>query len=81
MGMMARTHPHADADYRVVTLKDGGFGVEVKIPDTFPATVSTFATAAEAEAWIADHKGRVKADAGGQRWFRRSGTRSRPGGR
>lgn len=80
MGIMARTHPHAEAAYRVVVLKDGGFGVEVTIPDTFPTTVSNFASKAAAEAWIADHKGRVEADAGGQRWFRRSGTRARSGG-
>jgi hypothetical protein len=79
--MMARTHPHAEAAYRVVVLKDGGFGVEVRIPDTFPTTVSNFATEAEAEAWIAEHKGRVKADAGAQRWFRRSGTGTRRGSR
>lgn len=70
---MARTHPHAGAAYNVVTLADGTFGVEVRIPDTFPTTVSNFATEAQAEAWIEQHKGRVQSDPGAQRWFRRSG--------
>ena len=74
---MARTHPHAEATYRVIPLKDGTFGVEVSIPDTYPTTVSNFATAAQAEAWIAQHKTRVQADAVSQRWFRKSGAPSR----
>ena len=60
---MARTHPHAEATYRVIPLKDGTFGVEVVIPETYPTTVSPFATEAEAEAWIARHKRNVEADA------------------
>ena len=73
---MARTHPHAEATYTVVLLEDGTFGVEVVIPETYPATVSPFASAPEAEAWIARHKTRVEACAavGGQ-WFRRPGGR------
>ena len=33
---MARTHPHAEASYKVVALEDGSFGVEVSIPDSSP---------------------------------------------
>src|SRR5438874_342631 len=33
---MARTHPHAEATYRVVPLTDGTYGVEVTIPDSYP---------------------------------------------
>ena len=69
---MARTHPHAEATYRVVPLTDGTYGVEVTIPDTYPTTVSNFATEADAEAWIEQHKTRVQTDTGSQRWFRRS---------
>jgi hypothetical protein len=69
---MARTHPHAEAIYRVVSLSGGSFGVEVSIPDTYPATVSKFATEADAEAWIAKHKSRVEeatsANFGVSRW-------------
>jgi hypothetical protein len=65
-------HPHAEATYRVVTLDSGYFGVEVIIPDTYPTTVSRFATEAEAEAWIAQHKSRVQSDAVSQRGFRRA---------
>jgi hypothetical protein len=75
---MAKTHPHAEATYAVVALDDGKFGVEVKIPDAFPATVSNFTTRTEAEAWIERHRSQVEADTGAQRWFRRTGSRGRP---
>jgi hypothetical protein len=52
-------HPHAEAKYRVFARPDRTFGVEVTIPDTQPATVTSFATEADAEAWIAAHKQRV----------------------
>ena len=56
-----KAHPHAEATYRVVSLKDGGFGVEVAIPETYPTTVSSFASEAAAEAWIEKDKERVRA--------------------
>ena len=59
---MTRTHPHAEASYRVVTLPSGAFGVEVSIPNTLPTTVSAFATEADAQAWIANHKNHVSED-------------------
>jgi hypothetical protein len=54
-----RTHPYAEAVYRIVELSGGGFGIEVKIPDSNPTTVSSFETEAAAEAWIARNKKRV----------------------
>jgi len=72
MGGMAKTHPHAEATYRVVALDGGYFGVEVAIPDTYPTTVSRFATEAEAEEWIARHKDRVRSEVSTQKWFRRT---------
>jgi hypothetical protein len=51
-----KTHPYADATYRVVRLPDGAFGVEVTVPDRLPATVSSFKTEADAEAWITQNK-------------------------
>ena len=61
---MARTHPHAEATYRIVTLpKEGVLGVEVVIPESLPTTVTEFATEAEAAAWIARHKTQVVEDA------------------
>ena len=69
---MARIHPHAEATYRIVPLpKEGTFGVEVIIPDTYPTTVTEFATQAEAEAWIAQHKSQVEANASSGSSFRR----------
>jgi hypothetical protein len=56
---MEPRHPYSDATYRVIRQPDRSFGVEVTIPDTHPTTVTSFATAADAEAWIADHKQRV----------------------
>jgi len=55
-----RTHPHAEATYRVVTLAGGAFGIEVKIPDTAPTTISSFDSEAAAEAWIVRAKQRVE---------------------
>ena len=67
---MARTHPHADATYRVIAFADGAFAVEVSIPETYPAKVSPFATKADAEAWITEHRRRVQSENERGRWFR-----------
>ncbi|MCC6470459.1 MAG: hypothetical protein IT563_19225 [Alphaproteobacteria bacterium] len=53
---MEKKHPHADAVYKIIELKDQTYGVEVTIPDSYPTTISSFATKAEAEQWIAMHK-------------------------
>ena len=72
---MPKTHPHAEATYRVIPLDGGSFGVEVSIPDSHPTTVSPFASAADAEAWIVDHRRRVESQAQTGGWFRRSSNR------
>jgi hypothetical protein len=74
---MSRTHPHAEASYRVILLENGSFGVEVSIPDSHPTTVSVFKTEADAEAWIADHRRRVQSQTQSGRWFRGAGSRGR----
>ena len=66
-----RTHPHAEATYRVVAQSGGTFGVEVVIPDTYPTTVSSFATEMAAKAWISREKQRVKAESLSGRWFQK----------
>jgi hypothetical protein len=66
-----RTHPHAEATYRVVPLSGGVFGVEVKIPDTSPTTVSPFDSEAAAEAWIARTKERISNEGASGKWFQR----------
>ncbi|HZV20680.1 MAG TPA: hypothetical protein VE986_03960 [Hyphomicrobiales bacterium] len=63
ISVMAKEHPHAEATYRIVTQKDLTFGVEVKVPGSFPAMVTSFATEQAAEAWIADYKRRVAENA------------------
>jgi len=79
---MARTHPHAEASYRVISRPSGDFSVEVSIPDSNPTTVSPFASEADATAWIARHKNRVEAQSSATGWFRRQGSRpGSPGGR
>lgn len=70
-----RTHPYAEAEYRVVELPGGGFGVEVKIPDSSPTTVSRFDTEDAAEAWITRNKQRVIEQSAAKTPFRRSPTR------
>jgi len=77
--MTPRTHPHANATYRVIPFKDGAFAVEVSIPETYPATISRFATEADAEAWIAEHQRRVRAENKPNRWFRGSDSRGANG--
>lgn len=42
--MAQRTHPHAEATYRVVPSGDGAFAVEVDIPESYPTKVSPSAT-------------------------------------
>jgi hypothetical protein len=66
-----RTHPHAEATYRVVPLPGGAFGVEVSIPDRSPTRVTSFDTEAAAEAWIAAAKLRVEEEGASGKWFKR----------
>jgi hypothetical protein len=82
--MAQRTHPHADATYRVLHSDEGALAVEVSIPEQHPAKVSPFATKADAEAWIAEHRRRVQSENEPSRWFRSSSSggasrRGRPG--
>ena len=60
--MAQRTHPHADATYRVIPADDGTFTVEVSIPESYPAKVSPFATKADAKAWIVEPRPRVQSE-------------------
>ena len=46
----------------MIPIDDGAFAVEVSIPERHPAKVSPFATKADAEAWIADHRRRVQSE-------------------
>ncbi|MBV8937939.1 MAG: hypothetical protein JO320_08410 [Alphaproteobacteria bacterium] len=74
---MQRTHPHAEASYRVIPLDNGSFGVEVSIPDSYPTTVSMFKAKADAEAWIAEHQRRVQSQTQSGRWLRGANSRGR----
>ena len=72
---MQKTHPHAEASYRVIPFDDGSFGIEITIPDSYPTTVSKFKTEADAEAWIAEHQRRVQSQAQSGRWSRGASSR------
>ena len=72
---MQKTHPHAEATYRVIPFVDGSFGIEITIPDSYPTTVSKFKTEADAEAWIAEHQRRVQSQTQSGRWFRGASSR------
>ena len=74
---MPKTHPHAEATYRVIAFDNGGFGVEVSIPDSHPTRVSMFKTEADAEAWIAEHRRQVESQTQSGRQLRRSSGRIR----
>ena len=69
---MPRTHPHAEASYRVIPLENGSFAVEVSIPDSHPTTVSMFKSKADAEAWITEHRRLVQSQTVSGRGFRKS---------
>jgi hypothetical protein len=73
---MLKTHPHAEAIYRVIPESDGSFAIEVKIPDSHPTKVTPFATQGDAERWIADHRRRVEAQSSSGRSWHRSEARS-----
>ena len=74
---MPKTHPHAEATYRVIPFDDGSFSIEVSIPDSHPTTVSMFKTEVDAEAWIAEHQRRVQSQTQSGRWFRGTSNRGR----
>ena len=76
--MAQRTHPHAEATYRVIPIEDGALAVEVSIPERHPAKVNPFATKTDAEAWIAEHRRRVQSENEPSRWFRTSSTSGVP---
>jgi hypothetical protein len=71
---MATMNRYEEAAYRVVEEEDSLYAVEVKVPGAFPAVVRSFATAADAEAWIIEHKRQASAGGGPSRarWTKRA---------
>ena len=68
-----RSHPHAQAIYRVIP-GGGAFAVEVSIPESYPTKVSPFSTEADAEAWIAEHRRSVQSEKPSSRRLRSFGS-------
>ena len=54
-----REHPHLGATYKITRMNDRSYGVEVSIPDAFPATITGLATKEDAERWIERHKNEI----------------------
>jgi hypothetical protein len=71
--MSQTAYPHTEAAYWLIRADDA-FSVEVITPWDHPITVSPFATAADAEAWIAEHRRRVRSENEPSRWFRSAGS-------
>jgi hypothetical protein len=67
-----RSQWHGPTLTQVMPSGDGAFAVEVSIPESHPTKVSPFATKADAEAWIAEHRRRVQSENEPSRWFRSS---------
>jgi hypothetical protein len=70
--MAQKTFSDAEVTYWVIPVNDDAFSVEVITEQNHPVTISTFATAVEAKAWIALHRRRVQSE---EPWFRASGSR------
>jgi hypothetical protein len=70
-----KTHPHAEATYRIVPLSGETFGVEVLIPGSNPTTVSSFASETEAAEWIERKKNRVVSEMSEKKGFHRAARR------
>lgn len=75
---MPKIHPHAEAAYRVFGLDDGAYGVEISIAGSYPTRVSRFETAADAEAWIAEHRRLIELQTQSGRWFAKSPGHRKP---
>jgi hypothetical protein len=56
----AHGHPYANAQYRVFTLEDRPFGVDVTAAGVLPTKVTGFASQEAADQWVANHKETVK---------------------
>jgi hypothetical protein len=55
------SHSHSEAAYWIIPVDDA-FSVEVITPEDHPTTVSPFATASDAKAWIDEHQRRVQSE-------------------
>jgi hypothetical protein len=75
--LMVQPHPHSGATYRLIAREDGAFEIEVSIPNLSPTTVADFATQADAERWIEQHKASVNAGSPLQGSFRMPENRTR----
>jgi hypothetical protein len=57
---MDKSHPHAEASYRVMPLDGGVFGVELVIPDMHPTMLTGSISQEAAKAWIANHEQQLR---------------------
>ncbi len=54
-----REHPHLGATYKVIRTNDRSYGIEVSIPNAFPAKITGLATEEDAESWVERHKNEI----------------------
>jgi hypothetical protein len=75
---IVKTHPHAEAAYRILSNEDGSFGAEVSIPSrSYPVRVGPFPARSDAEGGSQDTAtGGKRSEAGSG-----LGKRGRPVGR
>jgi hypothetical protein len=70
--MSQTIYPDTEVAYWVIPADDA-FSVEVVTQWNHPKTVTPFATAADAKAWIAEHRRRVQLESEPSHWFCSSG--------
>jgi hypothetical protein len=56
---MQKQHPHLGATYKVISLPEGSFVVEVTLPEAPQVNVTGFTTQDAADAWIAQHEQQI----------------------
>ena len=57
--------------FRIFLQDDKSYGIEVTIQDSFPTTVKSFATEADAENWIANYQTRMSEKKTKKTWRQR----------
>src|SRR5579859_7356384 len=71
-GSMADLTKNLDAESRIFLQEDGTYAVEIRMPDSFPTTVTSFTTEAAAESWVENYRTRVEAVRAGGKRIRRA---------
>jgi hypothetical protein len=68
---MSSIEPTTETTFRIFLQDDKSYGIEVTIQDSFPTTVKSFATEADAENWIANYQTRMSEKKTKKTWRQR----------